>query len=184
VTTAVVPFSPRLVRQSAALGIDAVAQKVDENLLELKKHSGNLTETINRVTKILNIGGSGAPSSGGQTFDLGDVVYETTGAAEQWRAERTCDFTAATSPNLGIVFAGLAAVTGGGPGIFRVRAGGTPHAADGTEIARITVFASGFALVTYRSTAPNPGAVALLKLTGQAIAGQTASIKGVSITVR
>lgn len=180
--SAVVPFSPALTKQCA--DFESLKTTVDRNLLELKKHSGNLTETINRVTKVINIGGSGAPSSGGQTFDFGDAVYERTGAAEQWCAERTCDFTAATTPSLGIVFAGLAAVTGGGPGIFRVRAGGTPHAADGTEIARITVFASGFALVTYRSTAPNPGAVALLKLTGQAVASQTASIKGVSITVR
>src|SRR6185437_11833404 len=182
VASAVVPFSPAFTKQCA--DFESLKTTVDRNLLELKKHSGTLSETINRVTKILNIGGAGAPSSGGQTFDFGDVVYETTGATEQWRAERTCDFTAATSPSLGIVFAGLAAVTGGGPGIFRVRAGGTPRAADGTEIARVTVFASGFALVTYRSTAPNPGAVALLKLTGQAVAGQTASIKGVSITVR
>lgn len=180
--SAVVPFSPALTKQCG--DFESLKTTVDRNLIDLKKHSGNLTETINRVTRILNIGGTGAPSSGGMTFDLGDDVYVGAGATEQWRAERTCDFTAAASPNLGIVFAGYAAVTGGGPGIFRVRAGGTPHAADGTEIARITVFASSFALVTYRSTAPNPGAVALLKITIQAVAGQTASIKSVSITVR
>lgn len=173
------PFSP--LRSQQLPGGSVILDQIQDRL---KTTLDGLIPTVNTIVRVLDISSKGEVSSGGQTFDFGDNVYEGTGATEQWRAERTCDFPSAATPSLAIVFAGFAAVTGGGPGIFRVRAGGTPHAVDGTEIARITVFASGFALVTYRSTAPNPGVVALLKITSQAVAGQTASIKGVSITVR
>ena len=178
-------FEPRLTKQSAASGIDALATKVDENLLLLKRFLSDLTVNVNQVLNTFDISvGSTAPAGGGSTFDFAsDGLQDATGT-ETWRDERVCDFTAASSPNFAVMFAGLGMSTGG-TGIARVRIGGTSHATDGTVVAIAFLIGATFTVFTTRQTAVNPGTPALLKLTVQSSSNtQKAQIKGVTISIR
>jgi hypothetical protein len=183
--TNVKKFEPRLTRQSADSGITALATKVDENLLLLKRFLSDLTVNVNQVLTTFDIAvGGGAPTGGGTTFDFGsDGLQDGTGV-EAWKDERVCDFTAAATPNLALVVLGLG-MSSAGTGTLRVRIGGTSHAADGTVVAVAFLIGGAFTQFVVRQTALNPGTPALLKLTVQAsVAGQKAQVKGVSISVR
>lgn len=178
-------FEPRLTRQSADQGIAALATKVDENLLLLKRFLSDLTVNVNQVLNTFDISvGSTAPAGGGSTFDFSsDALQDATGT-ETWRDERVCDFTAASSPNFAITFAGLGMSTGG-TGIARVRMGGTSHAPDGTVVAVAFLVGAAFTVFKVSQTAVNPGAATLLKLTMQSADNtQKAQIKSVLISVR
>lgn len=176
-------FEPRLTRQSAT-GLDALAQKVDENLLMLKRFAGDITLNVNQVLETFNISPGGGAGAGGTTFDFGSDAYQDKTGVESWKDERVCDFAAASSPSFALTLAAMA-MSGSGTGIVRVRVGGTSHATDGTVVAVGFIVGASFTLLTLQRTADNPGAPALLKLTLQSSApGQVAQIKSVAITVR
>lgn len=180
-------FEPRLTRQSADQGVTALATKVDENLLMLKRFLSDLTANVNQVLNQfdVSVGSTAAATGSGGTLDFSsDGLQDTTGA-ETWRDERVFDFSGAAAPAFTLSLACLGMSTAG-TGIARVRVGGTSHAPDGAVVALAYLIGSSFTLVTVPPrTGVNPGGPALVKLTVQSsAAGQKAQIKAVSISIR
>ena len=107
------------------------------------------------------------------------------GASEQLLREFTLDFSELTPALLVCRLVALTQQSGGASGVYRVRIGGTPGAADGTEVATLNVTNAAYPSTpdsVIGGSFANPVAKRLVKVTGNAsIGGATARIRGVHL---
>ncbi len=172
------------------MGVDAVTVQI------LKVNGVTLNETVSATTPatqvvVVNGGGGGVgpagpPGPGGSaqaSITFGDNIWFEDQGVETWQGQREINMGSLPG-SLTVEFVAQVRSTSG-TASFRLRLGGGDTAADGTVLATMTTASASFVEVIATASFTNPTGLKRLKVTAESSAlGETAEIKGITVTFR